>query len=73
MRSSSSVWARWALVGLFGSTLVAACGAKDDKDKTRTDYPDDNEVAGPSTPPQAQFRQRTDIGALWTFGVKASF
>ena len=34
---------------------------------------DDNEVFGPSTPAAAQFRQRTDIGALWTFGVKGSF
>ncbi|MEO6244076.1 MAG: hypothetical protein ABIQ12_01465, partial [Opitutaceae bacterium] len=34
---------------------------------------DDNEVFGPSTPAHAQFRQRTDIGALWTFGVKGSF
>ena len=34
---------------------------------------DDNEVFGPSTPAIAQFRQRTDIGALWTFGIKGSF
>ncbi|MSU50752.1 MAG: hypothetical protein EXS37_16980 [Opitutus sp.] len=34
---------------------------------------DDNEVFGPSTPTHAQFRQRTDIGALWTLGLKGSF
>jgi TonB-dependent receptor len=30
-------------------------------------------VAGPSTPPHAQFRQRTDFAALWTFGLKGRY
>ena len=34
---------------------------------------EDIEVAGPSTPPHAQFRSRQDFGSLWTFGVKATF
>jgi len=34
---------------------------------------DDNEVSGPSTPAVAQFRQRFDIGSLWTFGLKGNF
>ncbi len=37
------------------------------------DATEDFEVAGPSTPPVAQFRQRTDFGALWTFGLKGRF
>ncbi len=37
------------------------------------DTPDDVEIAGPSTPAHAQFRQRERFGALWTFGLKGSF
>lgn len=37
------------------------------------DATDDTELAGPSTPPAAQFRGRIDNGALWTFGVKGTF
>ncbi|MDO8543565.1 MAG: TonB-dependent receptor [Opitutaceae bacterium] len=34
---------------------------------------DDTEVYGSGTPAHARLRQRTDIGALWTVGVKGSF
>ena len=34
---------------------------------------EDFEIAGPSTPPHAQFRRREDFGASWTFGVKGTF
>jgi iron complex outermembrane recepter protein len=34
---------------------------------------EDAEIAGPSTPEHAQFRQRIDYGALWTFGIKGTF
>ncbi len=34
---------------------------------------DDTEAYGPTTPAYARLRQRTDIGALWTFGIKGSF
>ncbi len=37
------------------------------------DATEDFEIAGPSTPAHAQFRQRTDFGALWTFGLKGRF
>ena len=37
------------------------------------DPTDDQETAGPLTPPEAQFRQRQDFGSLWTLGVKAKF
>jgi iron complex outermembrane receptor protein len=37
------------------------------------DATEDFEIAGPSTPAHAQFRQRTDFGSLWTFGLKARF
>jgi iron complex outermembrane receptor protein len=37
------------------------------------DAPDDVQVYGPSTPEHAQFRQRIEFGALWTFGIKGSF
>jgi hypothetical protein len=37
------------------------------------DVPEDVERLGPSTPEVAQFRQRENWGALWTFGVKGSF
>ena len=30
-------------------------------------------IYGPQTPASARFRQSTDFGALWTFGVKGSF
>lgn len=38
-----------------------------------TDEPVDLEIAGPSTPDQAQFRSRTSYGAQWTFGLKTTF
>ena len=34
---------------------------------------EDNEIAGPSTPSHAQFRQREDFGSLWTVGFKGAF
>jgi TonB-dependent receptor len=37
------------------------------------DATEDFEIAGPSTPAHAQFRQRTDFAALWTFGLKGKF
>ena len=37
------------------------------------DPTDDQETAGPNTPPEAQFRQRADFGSLWTFGIKGTF
>ena len=37
------------------------------------DAPSDFEVAGPSTPEHAQFRQRERFGSLWTVGVKGTF
>lgn len=37
------------------------------------DTPDDVEIAGPSTPPVAQFRQRQYFGSLWSFGVRATY
>ncbi|MFM1746774.1 MAG: hypothetical protein RLZZ188_440 [Verrucomicrobiota bacterium] len=37
------------------------------------DATEDNEIAGPSTPVHAQFRQREDFGSLWTIGFKGSF
>ena len=30
-------------------------------------------ISGPQTPASARFRQSTDFGALWTFGIKGSF
>lgn len=38
-----------------------------------TDAPADLEIAGPSTPEAAQFRQRQRFGSLWTFGLKGNF
>lgn len=38
-----------------------------------TDSPIDLEIAGPTTPEYAWFRQRTNFGAMWLFGVKTSF
>ena len=38
-----------------------------------TNATEDFEVAGPSTPPEAQFRSRQDFGSLWTVGFKGSF
>lgn len=38
-----------------------------------TDEPVDVEVAGPSTPGNARFRQRQTFGSMWTFGVRGSF
>ncbi len=35
--------------------------------------PVDNEIFGASTPEHAQFRQRQNYGALWTFGLKSRF
>ncbi len=37
------------------------------------DPTDDVEIHGPSTPAEAQFRQRAEFGSLWTLGVKATF
>jgi hypothetical protein len=37
------------------------------------DPTDDVEIAGPSTPAVAQFRQRAEFGSLWTFGIKGTF
>jgi iron complex outermembrane receptor protein len=37
------------------------------------DAADDVEIAGPSTPPHAQFRAREEYGSLWTIGVKGTF
>jgi hypothetical protein len=37
------------------------------------DGTEDNEIAGPSTPPHSQFRQREDFGSLWTVGLKGAF
>ena len=33
----------------------------------------DSKVAGPNTPAYAQFNSRSQLGALWTFGVKGTF
>ena len=38
-----------------------------------SDKPILNEISGPTTPVQAQFRQSLRYGSLWTFGVKGSF
>ena len=38
-----------------------------------TNATEDIEMAGPSTPDLAQFRQRIDYGSLWTFGIKGTF
>ena len=35
--------------------------------------PEDMEIAGPSTPPHAQFRSRQEYGVLWTFGLRGTF
>jgi iron complex outermembrane receptor protein len=37
------------------------------------DATEDIKIAGPLTPLHAQFRQRIDYAALWTFGVKGTF
>ena len=37
------------------------------------DATEDFEIAGSATPAHAQFRQRTDFAALWTFGLKGKF
>jgi hypothetical protein len=37
------------------------------------DAPSDLESYGPSTPTQAQFRQRIDDGSLGTLGIKVTF
>jgi len=37
------------------------------------DAPIDAEIYGPSTPAEAQFRQRQNFAALWTFGIKGAF
>jgi iron complex outermembrane recepter protein len=34
---------------------------------------DNTEIYGAATPQTARLRQRVDIGALWTFGIKGSF
>ncbi|WP_414661170.1 carboxypeptidase regulatory-like domain-containing protein [Horticoccus sp. 23ND18S-11] len=35
--------------------------------------PTDNKIFGPSTPSQARFRSREEVGALVTFGIKGTF
>jgi hypothetical protein len=37
------------------------------------DAPSDLQIFGPSTPAEAQFRQRTQFGSLWTIGLRGSF
>ena len=37
------------------------------------DATEDFEIYNPLTPEHAQFRQREDFGALWTFGLKGTF
>jgi outer membrane receptor for ferrienterochelin and colicin len=37
------------------------------------DEPIDNKIYSPATPEYAQFRQRQNFGALWTFGLKSTF
>lgn len=37
------------------------------------DKPIQQEISGPSTPPQAQFRTSLRYGSLWTFGIKGTF
>ncbi len=37
------------------------------------DATEDFEIAGPSTPPHAQFRQRQDYGSAWILGLKGTF
>lgn len=37
------------------------------------DAPVDLEIHGPNTPDHAQFRQRQQWGAVWTFGVRGTF
>jgi TonB-dependent receptor len=37
------------------------------------DATEDDEIAGPSTPPHAQFRTRIDYASLWTFGIRGTF
>ncbi len=35
--------------------------------------PDDTKIYGPSTPSVARFRERNEIAAMWTFGLKGTF
>ena len=37
------------------------------------DPTDDVEIHGPTTPDDAQFRQRAEFGSLWTVGLKGTF
>jgi TonB-dependent receptor len=37
------------------------------------DATEDQQIAGPSTPAHARFRQRLDFGSLWTLGLKGTF
>jgi hypothetical protein len=37
------------------------------------DVTENTEVYGPSTPEIAQFSQRNDFSASWTFGIKGTF
>jgi outer membrane receptor protein involved in Fe transport len=37
------------------------------------DPTDDVEIHGPTTPAEAQFRQRAEFGSLWTLGLKGTF
>jgi TonB-dependent receptor len=51
----------WKQVGLFANLRNLGTA------------PQDAEVAGPSTPPHAQFRSRQDNASLWTMGLKGTF
>ncbi len=37
------------------------------------DAPLDSKTAGPNTPAYARFTSRSQLGALWTFGLKGTF
>jgi hypothetical protein len=41
--------------------------------KIGKDAPDDMEIYGASTPPQARFRERIEFGSLWTLGINGTF
>ena len=41
--------------------------------RNATVVPDDQEAHGAVTPSYARLRQRFDLGALWTVGIKGTF
>ncbi|MEN9635806.1 MAG: hypothetical protein RL077_4210 [Verrucomicrobiota bacterium] len=57
----SAEWALTKRLALFGNLRNVGTA------------PQDYEIAGPSTPPHAQFRSRQDNASLWTFGIKGTF